>query len=53
MFLYVDPWRWAGLQESRGDIIARVYHCPNCGHCKDLRTPQDNDPAELKFVRAE
>lgn len=48
-----DPWRWASLQSSRGKIISKVYHCPDCGHCVDLHGPLPNDPEELKAVRAE
>jgi hypothetical protein len=49
----VDPWRWAGLQKSRKNIISKVYVCPDCGHCVDLRGPNDSDPETLKAVRAE
>ena len=51
--IYVDPWRWAGLQKSRKNIISKVYVCPNCGHCVDLRGPTANDAETLKAVRNE
>nr|VVW88914.1 unnamed protein product [Nymphaea colorata] len=48
-----DPWRWASLQKSRKNIISKVYVCPNCGHCVDLKQPSDSDADTLKAVRAE
>lgn len=43
--LYIDPWRWASLQKSQGNIISRVADCENCAHCVDLYTPQPSDSA--------
>ena len=48
-----DPWRWASLQQSKGNIISRVANCTNCAHCADLYTPKSSDPPELKKIRDE
>ena len=48
-----DPWRWASLQESKGDIISRVATCDNCAHCVDLYTPKITDSEALKKIRNE
>lgn len=49
----LDPWKWASLLQSKGNIIARVANCTNCAHCVDLYTPTTNDAAELKKIRDE
>jgi len=28
-----DPWKWAGIVESKGQMIAHEIECENCGHC--------------------
>jgi hypothetical protein len=48
-----DPWIWAGLQQSHGDVKAIVIDCNDCAHCVDLYTPSPNDAAPLKRARAE
>ena len=48
-----DPWRWASLQKSQGNIISRVADCTNCAHCVDLYTPDSKDAPELKKIRDE
>ncbi len=53
MYLYLDPWRWASLQQSTGQIVSRVANCTNCAHCVDLYTPRSDDAAELKKIRDE
>ena len=51
--LYLDPWKWASLQQSKKpSIYAKVITCENCAHCVDLRAPTDNDSADLKTTRA-
>lgn len=46
-----DPWRWASLQESKGNIISKIANCTNCAHCVDLYTPKSTDAPELKKIR--
>jgi len=46
-----DPWKWASIQKSQGNIISRVANCPDCAHCVDLYTPSLSDSAELKKIR--
>jgi len=48
-----DPWQWATLRTSDPslNIVARTSDCTDCGHCADLYTPKDSDPAELKETR--
>jgi hypothetical protein len=43
IILIKDPWRWASLQQSQGNIISRVANCTNCAHCVDLYTPSASD----------
>lgn len=38
-----DPWKWAGLLESRNDMIAMEIDCVDCAHCVDLYTPKPDD----------
>ena len=38
-----DPWKWASVQKSQGNIIARVANCIDCAHCVDLYTPSSSD----------
>ena len=51
--IYEDPWKWASLTQSKGNIISRVANCTNCAHCVDLYTPTSSDSAELKKIRDE
>lgn len=51
--LCLDPWRWASLQESKGNVVSRVANCTNCAHCVDLYTPSSSDSSELKKIRDE
>ena len=53
VLLAVDPWKWASLTESRGQVISRVANCANCAHCVDLYTPSTKDSTELKKIRDE
>eukprot|EP00826_Nyctotherus_ovalis_P064509 TRINITY_DN9464_c0_g2_i1.p2 TRINITY_DN9464_c0_g2~~TRINITY_DN9464_c0_g2_i1.p2 ORF type:complete len:321 (+),score=86.15 TRINITY_DN9464_c0_g2_i1:342-1304(+) len=49
-----DPWRWAGMQEKyiKNDKLKYGFmNCLDCGHCKELYTEKDSDPAEVKEVR--
>lgn len=46
-----DPWKWASVQKSQGNIIARVANCPDCAHCVELYTPSASDSNELKKIR--
>lgn len=47
-----DPWRWAGVQATLSPVEqAQVVDCPLCGHCVDLYTPTDADPAPLQAER--
>lgn len=48
-----DPWKWASVQKSQGNIIARVANCIDCAHCVDLYTPSSSDSNELKKIRDE
>lgn len=34
-------------------MVARLIDCPDCGHCVDLKTPNENDSKELTAVREE
>ena len=48
-----DPWQGAtelNSDESRNQL-SLMADCADCGHCKDLHTPTDEDPAELNEVR--
>jgi polyferredoxin len=51
MLDYVDPWKWASLLKSTGNIISRVANCTNCAHCVELYTPKLDDPPQLKSIR--
>jgi polyferredoxin len=53
VILYLDPWRWATLQESKGSLISRIANCTNCAHCIDLNTPDSSDDNRLKIIRNE
>ena len=33
--------------------VSRTSDCNNCGHCAELYTPKDDDPAELKETRTQ
>lgn len=47
-----DPWKWAGIQQTLNPLEqAQVVDCPLCGHCVDLYTPTDSDPATLVAER--
>ncbi|EAR93700.2 serine carboxypeptidase S28 family protein (macronuclear) [Tetrahymena thermophila SB210] len=46
-----DPWRWAGLQQSSGDIVSYLIDCDDCAHCVDLYTPKETDALVLKQTR--
>lgn len=48
-----DPWKWASVQKSQGNIISRVANCIDCAHCVDLYTPSSSDSNELKKIRDE
>jgi hypothetical protein len=49
-----DPWQrasvWYPVTSSQPYGLAM---CDNCGHCKDLHTPVDSDPAPIKAIRAD
>jgi len=34
-----DPWRHAGVDKSKGNMIAYLQNCNDCGHCVELYTP--------------
>lgn len=49
-----DPWQRASVDYSVS--TTQPYHlatCTDCGHCKDLHTPEESDPAPIKESRAE
>ncbi len=48
-----DPWKWATQMEGNEELnqVARVSDCDNCGHCVELYTPDESDPADLKLTR--
>jgi hypothetical protein len=48
-----DPWQWATQRQNRPilDQVAETSICTDCGHCAELYTPQDSDPAQLKATR--
>jgi len=48
-----DPWQWATDRVSNPDLnqVARTSDCTDCGHCVEMYTPTDSDPAELVETR--
>ncbi|GHP01845.1 hypothetical protein PPROV_000060200 [Pycnococcus provasolii] len=46
-----DPWREAGAHDV-ADEASCLAVCDGCGHCSDLRTPTNDDPAGVKACRA-
>ena len=49
-----DPWQHAGVRQSLSATApARVAECAGCSHCVDLRHITDDDPPQLKALRAE
>jgi hypothetical protein len=46
-----DPWRWASIQKSQGNIISVIADCQNCAHCVDLRASTDHDSKNLIEIR--
>ena len=49
-----DPWRWVGINENKYEnpnIAVEVIGCNDCGHCRELYTPVDTDPKEVKDAR--
>jgi hypothetical protein len=48
-----DPWKWASVLKSRGDIVAREALCDDCAHVPEFYTPRLDDPPELKKIRDE
>lgn len=49
-----DPWQrasvWYPVSDSQPYGLAM---CDDCGHCKDLHTPEESDPAPVKALRAD
>jgi hypothetical protein len=49
-----DPWQHAGVRRSLSATApARVAECAGCSHCVDLRHITEDDPPQLKALRAE
>ena len=49
-----DPWRWVGINgpiQGNDKIEAGVMECKDCGHCRELYTPEESDPIEVKQMR--
>jgi hypothetical protein len=48
-----DPWQWATQRQNRPllDQVAEFSNCTDCGHCVELYTPKESDPAALKATR--
>jgi len=49
-----DPWKWSGIidtNQKNEKIEVGVMDCPDCGHCRELYTPKDDDPIEVKNMR--
>ncbi len=49
-----DPWRWTGINSpvpNNDKIEVGVMDCEDCGHCRELYTPKEDDPAEVKEMR--
>ncbi len=49
-----DPWRWMGIHElvpGNPRIEVGLQDCADCGHCRELETPRDDDPEAVKEVR--
>ncbi len=49
-----DPWRWVGINQlvnAGPDNELAVMNCDDCGHCRELYTPQESDPKEVKEAR--
>lgn len=49
-----DPWQRASVWFSPS--TSQPYHlsqCDDCGHCKDLHTPSESDPAPIVQSRVE
>ncbi len=40
------------VPENNREVYAILFDCNDCGHCVDLHTPNDDDPAVLKEGRA-
>lgn len=49
---FEDPWKWAGLQSSYRQVVAKVAKCANCAHCCDLHAPSKSDAKELTAIRS-
>jgi len=49
-----DPWQHVGVRRSlSASAPARIAECAGCSHCVDLRHMTEEDPPQLKALRAE
>ena len=49
-----DPWQWATIRQTNEPTQhARTSDCNDCGHCVEMYTPTDSDPAEVNSTRDE
>ena len=47
-----DPWQRASVNYPvSSDQPYSLAMCTDCGHCKDLHTPSENDPQPIKDLR--
>ena len=51
----MDPWRHVSVTaRPTGDAVAAgVMECEGCAHCRDLKASADDDPPQVKTVKAE
>ena len=48
-----DPWqfldfRYIHNEKTQSGFKTFYIDCPNCGHCKDLHVPSEDDPWAVK-----
>jgi hypothetical protein len=49
-----DPWQRASVDYPvSSDQPYELAMCTDCGHCKDLHTPQESDPEPIKQIRSD
>ena len=48
-----DPWKWTSIRERvREDTMMPMeIVCNDCGHCRDLSAPANDQPNSLKLSR--
>ena len=49
----MDPWRHVSVTGAHDAVAAGVMECEGCAHCRDLKASSDDDPPQVKSVKAE